>query len=131
MLIELWERLRGYDRWPEAQATVVSGERLRRKYGLPGPRKNTQFSSDLLMWTDQKGKEWYGPFVNQDTSPLFQLLDGELISIRYNPSNPGRFYNREHFQSWMVMIAKAALAIILGGGFIAWRIWEIVAHRGR
>jgi hypothetical protein len=131
MLIELWERLRGYDKWVEAEAAVVSGDKLRRQFGLPGRRRESQFSSDLLMWKDRLGEARYGVFINQDTSPLFQLLEGEKISIRYDPSNPNRFYNRAHFQSWIVLITKMVVAIVLGGGFIIWRIWLIFETRGR
>jgi hypothetical protein len=131
MFIELWERLRGYDKWVEAQAVIVSGETLRRKFGLPARRRESQFSSDLLMWKDQRGERRYGAFVNQDTSPLFQLLEGETVTIRYDPSNPSRFYNRSHFLSWLVLIVKAATAILLGGGFIVWRIWMIFKTRGQ
>lgn len=61
---------------------------------------------------------------------MFQLLEGETISIRYNPQRPNRFYNREHFQAWAGMLTKALLAIVLGGGFIAWRVWMIVTQHG-
>ena len=83
------------------------------------------------MWKDRLGEARYGVFINQDTSPLFQLLEGEKISIRYDPSNPNRFYNRAHFQSWIVLITKMAVAIVLGGGFIIWRIWLIFETCGR
>lgn len=60
MLIELWERLHGYDKWIETQALIVSGERVRRKFVLPSERSGSQFSSDLLTWTDQEGQRQYG-----------------------------------------------------------------------
>jgi hypothetical protein len=109
---------------------IVSGERVRRMFGLPTARSDSQFSSDLLTWTDQQDQRQYGPFVNQETSPLFQLLEGQTISIRYDPLRPNCFYNRAHARAWALMLTKATLAVVLGGGFIAWRIWMIVTRRG-
>ena len=130
MLIEIWERLRGYDKWIEAEAVIVSGKKIRREFGLPALRSDSRFSSDLLMWVDREGEKRFGPFVNQDTSPLYQLLEGETVLVRYDPSKPDRFYNRAHFLSWVAMLTKAALALIVCGGFIAWRIWMIVIRHG-
>jgi hypothetical protein len=75
------------------------------------------------------GEPHFAPFVNEETSPLYQLLEGETIAIRFDPQRPDRFYNREHFLSWFKLVAKAALGIAVGGGFFAWRIWHIVKYR--
>jgi hypothetical protein len=131
MLIELWERLRGYDKWVEAEAKVVSYETLRKELGdkIPKPRES-QFSSDILVWMDQQGELQFGPFVNHEGSRLFQTFEGEIVPIRYDPSKPSRYYNREYFVGWVANIAKAFAAVTLGGGFIVWRIWMIMKHRG-
>jgi len=130
MLVQLWERLRGYDRWPEAEAVIVSSETIRRKFGLPTARRSqSRFSTDLLAWKGHSGEPHLAPFINEEASPLYQLLEGETIRIRFDPTRPNRFYNREHFLSWSWLIAKAVLCITLGGGFIAWRVWHIVKYR--
>jgi hypothetical protein len=131
MLIEIWEHLRGYDKWVETRATVVSSETLRKRLGkrIPNPRTD-QFSSDLLLWKDQRDEFHCGPFVNHEGSHLFQTLEGETVSIRYDPAKPDRFYTREYFVSWAANIAKAFAAAAVGGGFIVWRVWTIVRHRG-
>ena len=130
MLVQLWERLRGYDRWPETDAVIVSSATIRRKFGLPGPRPSqARFSTDLLAWKDRSGEPHLAPFVNEEASPLYHLLEGETIRIRFDPKRPNRFYNREHFLSWSWLIAKAVLGIALCGGFIAWRVWHIVKYR--
>jgi hypothetical protein len=131
MLIELWERLRGCDKWVEADARVVSFETLRENLAepIPSPRAN-QFSSDLLVWKDRRGEFHYGPFVNHEGSRLFQTLEGGAVPIRYDPARPDRYYNREYFVSWVANISKAIAAVTIGGGFIVWRVWMIVKHRG-
>lgn len=132
MLIELWERLRGYDKWTEADAAIVSFESVRKKLGVRAlKRGSSSFSSDLLSWTDDRGKRHFGAFINQDISPLYQMLEGETIRICYDPANPDRYYNRKYFVHWVATIAKAIAALAIGGGFIAWRIWTIIAHHGR
>ena len=131
MLIEFWEQLRGYDKWVETDATVVSFETLQQKLGrrIPTPRAS-RFSSDLLVWADQHDQYHFGPFVNHEGSRLFQALEGEAIPIRYDPTEPDRFCNRDYFVSWFANAAKAFAAVVIGCGFIVWRVWMIVKHRG-
>jgi hypothetical protein len=129
MWIEVWERLRGYDRWSVTEAAIVSSQTIRRKFGLPEPqRSQSRFSADLLTWKDCLGEPHFAPFLHEETSPLYQLLEGETIRIRFHPSRPDRFYNREHFLSWIKLIVKGALGIALGGGLIVWRIWHILKY---
>lgn len=131
MLIELWERLRGYDKWADTEARVVSFDTYRRLFGAGAKtRPTSRMSSDLLTWKDGKGARRYSGFINFDTSPLYQLLDGNKITIRYDPAKPDRYYNREYFLSWLGFWAKRIAAGVIGGGFIVWRVWMIVKHRG-
>jgi hypothetical protein len=129
MLIELWEKLRGYDKWPETEATIISGERVRRALRMHDP-KLTQVSADMLVWKDQYARKQYGPFVTYDTSPLYQLLEGQTILIRYSPVQPNRYYSRPLFLGWLLHLTKAAVAVAVGGGIIVWRVWMIVSRRG-
>lgn len=131
MLIELWERLRGYHEWVETEANIESFQTVRKRLGRSDRIPRTRnVSSDLLVWRDQHGRRHYGPFVNLDTSPLYQLLEGETIRIRYDPANPDRYYNRAYFLAWVTFATKATAAVALAGGFIVWRIWMIVTRRG-
>jgi hypothetical protein len=88
------------------------------------------FSGDLLVWLDDYEQAHVGTFVTHETSPLYQLLEGESIEIRYNPAKPDGYDCRPHFLSWLGMITKAVLAGVVGGGFIVWRVWMIFKHRG-
>jgi hypothetical protein len=83
-LIEIWERLRGYDKWIEAQASIESStveetpvtDRSGQSIGF------TYASGDMLAWTDQQGEKQYADFTVPDDSPLYQLVGGESVTIR-------------------------------------------------
>jgi hypothetical protein len=92
--------------------------------------KLTQVSADMLVWKDQYARKQYGPFVTYDTSPLYQLLEGQTILIRYSPVQPNRYYSRPLFLGWLLHLTKAAVAVAVGGGIIVWRVWMIVSRRG-
>lgn len=131
MLIEVWERLRGYDKWIPVDAKVFSAAEIRKKLGKRYQvSPSSQFSGELLVWRDLADETHFGPFVTHETSPLYQLLDGETIRIRYNPEAPDRYYCRPHFLSWLALIAKAILIGAVCLGFIIWRIWTIFKNRG-
>lgn len=132
MLIELWERLRGYNKWAEADATIVSYETVRKKLGAKAAKSvSGRFSTDLLSWKDAQGEKHYGAFVNQDTSPLYQMLEGEKIKILYNPANPDRYYHRGYFLHMFAIFAKAIAGLAIFGGLFGWRVWSIIVHHGR
>ena len=95
MLIEIWERLRGYDKWIETDATVESSEAA--NYQLHG--RDLSSSEDVIVWTDAGGEKHRAPFRVQADSPLFQLVQGSTISIRYNPADPEEYYFRELLQA--------------------------------
>jgi hypothetical protein len=131
MLIEIWERLRGYDKWVPAEAKVFSAEQFYKIHGVEYKvSPANQFSGDLLVWKDNEGEPHFGPFVTHETSPLYQLLEGESIAICYNPAKPDHCYCRPYFTSLVVLIIKAILGVVVFGGFFVWRIWMIIKHRG-
>lgn len=56
MIIEFWERLRGYEKWIETHATIASASteekvRSERSWGTT----YTYGSGDVLIWTDANG----------------------------------------------------------------------------
>lgn len=110
MLIEFWERLCGYDKWVETQATIASASteqkiHRERSWGTT----YTYGSGDVLIWTDQNGRERRGFFRVPDGSPLYKLLGGDAIPIRYNPAQPDQFYLRELLQTRINTMAKRVL----------------------
>ena len=87
MMIELWERLRGYDKWIEAEASVEKSrvETYPTRYG------DTHQSDDVLLWTDSKGERHRGYFEIDESSSLYQLIQDSKINIRYNPADPDEY----------------------------------------
>jgi len=76
MLIKLWERIRGYDRWVQTDATIESSAMEDHVYDYRGQIKHQQTA----------------PCRVPDDSPLYQLIGGEKVTIRYDPQNPEEYY---------------------------------------
>jgi hypothetical protein len=103
MLIEIWERLRGYDKWLQTEATIKSSE-LAEVWVATDPDdrggKNKPSGAAIkewrstcsLAWSDAASQPHKAQFEVSDNSPLFQLYEGQAVTIRYNPANPGEFY---------------------------------------
>lgn len=123
MLIEIWERLRGYDKWIETEAKVESSKvKKTATYG------NSWASEDELAWTDRSGKTQRARFNVPDGSPLFQLIGGETVMIQYDPTEPDRYYFRELFQTRARTAFKRTLRGLYDFCFIAFLFWEWVRH---
>lgn len=101
MLIELWERLRGYDKWIPVEARIQSSTLSEEQIGEIHSRYTGEYepvyeweSENVLTWTDKSGQEHSASYKVNEDSPLFQLYDGQTVTIRYNPANPDEFYLR-------------------------------------
>jgi hypothetical protein len=125
MLMELWERLRGYDKWVEAEATISSSKVQEVQHTDPhGFVHYTYPAGDVLMWTDQSGEKQYATFDVPDDSPLYQLVGGEGVRIRYNPADPTQFYYRDLLKTRLHTFARrggaALLLLVALGVFYFW-----------
>jgi len=103
MLIDVWERLHGYDKWFQTEATIQSSELAEIEIAGLASTRTAQVrptnpsavewrSTCALAWNDAAGHRQTSAFEVSDNSPLFQLYEGQRIAIRYNPTNPGEFY---------------------------------------
>ncbi len=128
MLIKLWERLHGYDKWTPVDAIVQSSDLAEVDFG-PRPGRNekptlTEWeSSCTIMWVDSDGKRHTARFEVREGSPLFQLYGGQKVGIRYDPSAPDRFYLPGVLKSkvfstikWLILTVIFALIAL----FILW-----------
>lgn len=115
MLIEIWERLRGYDKWIETQASIESSNLektpIADRYG--NVVDYSYASGDMLTWTDHQGEKQYGDFTVPDDSPLYQLVGGETVTIRYDPASPDRFYFRDLLRTKVHTAVKTTLVVLL------------------
>jgi hypothetical protein len=119
MLIEIWERLRGYDKWLQAEATIESSKVEEQPItNRSGAVMDYAYSSgDVLTWTDGNGEKQYADFSVPEESPLFQLIGGETVTIRYNPAKPEEFYYRELLRTKVHSAFKTTLICGLIIGF--------------
>jgi len=132
MLIEWWERLRGYDKWTPAVATVQSTELSR--VGEIG-HDNSKSALALgwesvctIRWQDQNQNEQTAVFRAYEESPLYQLCEGDKVNIRFNPAMPSEYFLPGLVQSgltrnWRLTVYTLML-IVLGVFFIVY----LLAH---
>jgi hypothetical protein len=105
MLIQLWERLRGYDKWVDAEAKIESAELA--EVNFPGTRDRREKrtgpigwkSECRIFWRDPGGGQHQGWFEADEESPLYQLVEGDTLNIRVNPESPDHFYARPLLES--------------------------------
>lgn len=122
MLIELWERLRGYDKWVQTTAKVESSIVEKTLLGnRSGPSSYSYRSRVVLRWKDKNHENEVAIFRVPDDSPLYMLVGGEAIPIRYNPAQPDQFYLRELLQARIRKVATriGVALVIVGIVFIA------------
>src|SRR5580692_5856542 len=122
MLIELFARLRGYDKWTPAVATVQSTTLSR--VGDVGNDKSKPAlalgweSACKIKWQDRNQIEHTAVFQAFEESPLYQLCEGDTVNIRFNPAKPSEYYLPGLIQSGLTRTWKltvyALMLIILG-----------------
>ena len=120
MLIKLWERIRGYDRWVQTDATIKSSSMEDHVYDYRGQIKHEYESVDTLVWTDREGNQQTAPCRVPDDSPLYQLVGGEKVTIRYNPRKPEECYFPELFKGRLrhFLLQLATVVLFLGAIFV-------------
>jgi hypothetical protein len=122
MLIEIWERLRGYDKWPIAEATIESSklDEVAQEYSrVTGNPLSTRWQGDEeLVWRDQSGTTRRESIAVGENSPLFQLYEGKPLTVRYNPSVPPEFYVREQLQFQVNRTSKVITCVVAGVSLI-------------
>ena len=124
MLIELWERLRGYDKWTITTARFESAELKQTAHLDRGGNVNyTYASNDELVWTDATGTRRSATFTVPDDSPLYQFIGGEGVTIRYNPARSDHYYYRELLQTRLATIRKRIYWTLGFGIFLAFFSW--------
>lgn len=121
MWLQVWEKVRGYDKWIEAEATVQT----------PAPRRSPDWEDvdergwlgDILVWTDGGGNRQSADFIVPDDCTLYQKVSGDTLVIRYDPRNPGRFYLR---QLHLIRIRTTVKRILIAAsilGLVVMALW--------
>jgi hypothetical protein len=125
MLIEMWERWRGYDKWVRTEAKIESSEihetDIKNQYGQTMVKDYD--AGDLITWLDARGEKHQSKFSVGEVSPLYQLVDGQTFTIRYDPEHPERFYHPDLLRYRAKVAAWATLVLLGIIAFVAWFIW--------
>ncbi|MGA2349227.1 MAG: DUF3592 domain-containing protein [Terracidiphilus sp.] len=125
MLIEMWERLRGYDKWIQTEARIKSStiEKTYRK-GRRGRLIPWWTVTNVIAWADSSGGSRIAQCIDPSGFPPHQLSSGETVTIRYNPTNPSDFYLRGLLKSRIISMIKWAVAIALGFAVALLLLWH-------
>lgn len=113
MPIELWERLRGYDKWIETQAKVKSSAEQKTEEYYRGRQIDVWSSDDQLVWVDTQGIEHSAELNVSEDSPLFQLIGGETVTIRYDPSDPDRYFYPDLLRGQVESVVRGLYIVLL------------------
>jgi hypothetical protein len=89
MLIELLERWRGVDRWPETTATVYSVNRY--NGGDAGDLADVTF-----RYQDGQGGYQAGCYTVNSYTSLYNIEKDDTFSLRYNPAKPKQYFSGEY-----------------------------------
>jgi len=125
MLIEIWERLRGYDKWVETTAKIESSEVTKTPIANRwGEVVDYAYDAgDVITWVDNRGESQYATFDVAEGSKLYQLVDGESVTIRYDPAQPDRFYCRDLLNYQVKVAVRTTLGALVVAAFVFLFIW--------
>jgi hypothetical protein len=120
MLMEMWEWLRGYHKWTQAEANIefLKEEHLYHE-SSGGELHYSRITGERLVWTDARGQKHYAPLKPFGDAPEQEFADGETLAIRFNPAHPEQYYCRRlsgmrvrrAFTTTCTVIAVAAVSI--------------------
>jgi uncharacterized protein DUF3592 len=113
MLIEMWERLRGLDEWVETEATITAADVEKTAHtDRRGHVSYSYGSGDEISWIDESGQKHSADFKLSDDSPLYQLIGGEKVTIRFNPRNPDEYHYPELLHARFVAVRRKSLKVL-------------------
>jgi len=124
MIIELWERLLGYDKWPETSARFETADLEKTAHtDRAGNVSYTWASQDTIIWIDRLGSTHRASFRVPDDSPIYQMIDGDTVTIRYNPAKPDHYYYRELLKTRIATAVKYTFWGLIFLALIGLRVW--------
>jgi hypothetical protein len=124
MLMEIWERLRGYHKWTQAEAKV---EFLKEEFLYHDKAgKDLHYShvtGERLAWTDTTGQPHYAPLKKLGDNTRYKFTEGEAETIRYNPASPDQFYCRNISEMKVRYYVSTAFTILAVAAFCIVSVW--------
>jgi len=113
MLIEIWERLRGYDKWIQTEARIKSSTVEQTSRIRKGARQFKWVTTKVITWTDSSGESQIAQYTVPGGSPMYQPTGGEMVTIHYNPAKPEEFYYREFLRTRVHTVVKIIIGVLL------------------
>lgn len=82
-------------------------------------------SNCTISWNDQNGSEHTAMFEAFEESPLYQLVDGDEVGIRFNPLEPAEFYlpgllDSKLAQAWKTGVFTVLIILVCIALLAAW-----------
>jgi hypothetical protein len=111
MLIEILERLYGYDKWIETEATIESTAEV--FFSGSSTNHGDNWCDHAIRWTDRSGERHRATFIAGELSPFFQLVVGSTFTIRFNPVHPEEYYHRALLRRDIRRTAMFAMFILV------------------
>jgi hypothetical protein len=123
MLIDRWERFKGYDKWPEVHARIE----WERSWGLPwtggieSPGGNpvsmggmrTMLKQLRICYRDPHGSTQSRSVWLLFCFTLFLLRPGDSFYIRCSPENPCQLYLREQTKGMVTSVVLLVPLVLL------------------
>jgi hypothetical protein len=126
MFIELWERIRGYDKWSKSEATIRSSTLAKIEVGHN--RNGTPImawqNSCVLVWSDPAGASQLDEFSVFESSPLFQLYEDQKVTILCDPANSGNYFFPELLRTRAIRAIKMTLGFAIFTALVV--LWSLL-----
>lgn len=124
MLMEIWEHLRGYHRWTQAEAKVEFLKEEHIYHDKDGKDLHyTHVTGQRLAWTDSTGTAHYAPLKKLGDDAKYQPAEGEAETILYDPASPDRFYCRKLSEMKVRYYVSTAFSILAVAVFCIGYVW--------
>ena len=124
MLIEIWERLRGYHHWTQAEAKIEFVKEEHTYHDKSGKELHyTYKTGECLVWTDARGAARQATLKPRGNDPKYQFADEEMATIRYNPANPEQYYFRKLSEMRVRRFFATAFAVVTVATICIGEIW--------
>jgi hypothetical protein len=124
LVIEFWDKFRGFNTWVKAEARVI--ESRVQAVDLAGNRtvnsaKRAAYSDAVIRftWMDTGETTHSGEIRAPEDSSFFQLIEGDALPIKFNPRIPNEFYvpglNRDQTASAVkrIVFAGVMFAVVI------------------
>jgi hypothetical protein len=114
LILEFWERLRGFDQWPLTEGKVRSSAVHRTTLRGKGGRLVDSWRTVLeVEWTDPDGLQRTRKIGLRAVSSDFNSIGSTNLSVRYKPTDYSKFFVREELRQKVLRQTMIWLAVLI------------------